>query len=95
MTPLVVACEATEDGWDCAVTVGDDSAATLHTVHVDRSTFDELAPPGRTPEELIRASFEFLLEREPREAIMRRFDLPIIGSFFSGYAADVRERLGG
>jgi hypothetical protein len=90
-----VVCEANGDGWDCAVTVGDDPAATMHTVHLDRSTFDELAPPGTTPEELVRASFEFLLEREPREAIMRRFDLPIIGSFFTGYAADVRERLGG
>jgi hypothetical protein len=94
VTPLAIVCEANDDGWDCAVTVGDDPAATMHTVHLDRSTFDELAPPGTTPEELVRASFEFLLEREPREAIMRRFDLPIIGSFFTGYAADVRERLG-
>ena len=95
MTPLFVVCEASDDGWACAVTVGDDPAATRHSVRVDRSTLDELAPPGTTPEELVRTSFEFLLEREPREAIMRRFDLPIIGSFFSGYAASVRERLGG
>ena len=38
--------------------------------------------PGATPEELVRVSFEFLLEREPRESIMRRFELAIIGRFF-------------
>ena len=32
-----------------------------------------------TPERLLEASFEFLLEREPRESIMRSFELPIIG----------------
>jgi hypothetical protein len=92
--PLSVACEPSNDGWACEVTVGDDPAATLHSVRVDHSVLGELAPPGTSPEELVRASFEFLLEREPREAIMRRFELPIIGRFFSGYADSVRGRLG-
>ena len=50
-------------------------------------------PPGATPEELVRVSFEFLLEREPREAIMRQFELPIIGRFFGDYRDEMERRL--
>jgi hypothetical protein len=88
-----VACDVLADGWRCSVTVGDDAAATEHTVQVDRETLDDLAPGG-TPEDLVRASFDFLLEREPRESIMRSFELPIIGRFFADYPDEVRRRLG-
>ena len=56
-------------------------------------TLDDLAP-GRTPDELVRASFAFLLEREPPESIMRSFELPIIGRFFADYPDEIRHRLG-
>ena len=88
----VVRCDPTEDGWQCSVSVGDDPGATSHEVSVDRATLDDLAP-GITPEELVRTSFEFLLEREPRESIMRRFELPIIGRFFGDYSDEMRRRL--
>lgn len=38
-----------------------------------------------TPEELVRKSFEFLLEREGPESILRRFSLPIISQYFPEY----------
>jgi hypothetical protein len=38
-----------------------------------------------TPEELIERSFEFLLEREPNTSILRRFDLPVIQTYFPEY----------
>jgi hypothetical protein len=91
-TKPIVECRATEEGWTCTVTVGDDPGATTHEVQVDRATLDDLAP-GAPPEELVRASFGFLLEREPREAIMRRFELPIIGRFFGDYRDEIRRRL--
>ena len=92
MIEPIVECRATEDGWHCTVTLGDDPAATTHEVQVDREVLDDLAPSA-PPEELVRASFVFLLEREPREAIMRSFELPIIGRFFGDYVDDVRRRL--
>jgi hypothetical protein len=61
--PLTVRCDPTADGWQCSVVVGDDAAATTHEVSVDRATLDDMAP-GVSPEELVRISFEFLLERE-------------------------------
>jgi hypothetical protein len=90
---VFVACDADADGWRCSVTVGDDAAATEHVVTVDRATLDDLAPEA-APEVLVRASFGFLLEREPRESIMRSFELPLIGRFFADYPDEIRRRLG-
>ena len=89
-----VDCEATQTGWRCAVRVGDDADATEHVVMVDRGTREELSP-GSSVEELVAASFAFLLEREPRESILRQFDLPVIGRYFPEYADEIRRRLGG
>jgi hypothetical protein len=92
MTDPIISCRPAESGWHCTVTLGDDAGATIHEVTVDREVLQDLAP-GATPEELVRVSFEFLLEREPREAIMRRFELPIIGRFFGDYRDEMLRRL--
>ena len=39
------------------------------------------------------ASFAFLLEREPRESILRQFELPVIERYFPGYEAQIRRRM--
>ena len=88
-----MACEAVDDGFRCRVRVGIDRGATRHTVSVAAGTLARLAPGAGTPDELVRASFEYLLEREPRESILRTFDLPIIERYFPGYEAEVRSRL--
>ncbi|MEO8246814.1 MAG: hypothetical protein ABI622_06785 [Chloroflexota bacterium] len=91
--PLVIDCAATDDGWSCVVQVGDDPGATEHAVTLDHDTVSRLAPTGTTPEELLVASFRFLLAREPRESIMRSFELPIITRFFGDYESEVARRL--
>jgi hypothetical protein len=88
-----IRCDPKPGGWACTVTVGEDAAATEHHVEVDRAVLDDLAP-GASPEELVRASFEFLLAREPRESIMRAFELPIISRFFADYPEVIRRRFG-
>jgi hypothetical protein len=92
--PISVTCEPSEEGWHCDVRVGDDAASTEHRVSVDRAALAGLAPGATSPEELVVASFRFLLEREPREAIMRAFELPIISRFFADYGAEISRRLG-
>ena len=65
-----------------------------HTVTLDRPTLDDLAP-GATPEALVAASFDFLLEREPPGSILRTFELPIIGRYFADYPDEIRRRMAG
>lgn len=50
---------------------------------------------GAEPETLIEESFRFLLEREPKESILGRFELPVIARYFPEYPNEIRRRLGG
>lgn len=87
-----VRCDSSAGGWRCRVKVGDDPAATRHEVAITREDFTQLAPDAEV-EALVQASFRFLLEREPREAILRRFELPVIGRYFPEYATEISARL--
>jgi hypothetical protein len=89
---VAVRCVPTGDGWSCTVVVGDDPAATTHDVRVERGDLATLAP-GATPEWLVEASFAFLLQREPRESILRSFDLPVIERYFPEYRSELGRRL--
>jgi len=92
MTPSV-ACQPRDGGWRCSVRIGDGADATQHVVEVERAVLEDIAP-GRTPEELVRESFAFLLEREPPASILRSFELPVIGRYFPEYAEHMRRRFG-
>lgn len=94
MPELSVACDPTDGGWRCTVVVAEGDSASEHLVEVDRLTLDDLAP-GATPDELVRESFVYLLEREPRDSIMRTFELPIIARFFADYPDEISRRLRG
>jgi hypothetical protein len=49
---------------------------------------------GKTPaEELVRRSFEFLLEHEPKESILSEFKLDVIGQYFPQYEREIKRRL--
>jgi hypothetical protein len=93
MTTLQVGCQRTDGGWACSVTVGSDAGATRHEVQVASDVLARLAPTDLEPMRLVRTSFEFLLEREPRESILRAFELPAIGRYFPEWEAEIRERL--
>lgn len=93
-TSPAVRCEPQDGGWRCHVIVGSADRATEHEVIIDHATLDDLAP-GATPEALVAESFRFLLEREPPESILRRFELPIIGRYFGDYAVEIRRRMAG
>lgn len=66
------------------VVVTQGRGTTTHEVTV---TLEDVAryAPGSTPERLLEASFEFLLEREPASSILPRFALPVIERYFPEY----------
>jgi hypothetical protein len=57
------------------VRVGD--GETRHHVTMVRDTCERLTAGTHTPERCIEAAFEFLLDREPKESILRRFDVTV------------------
>ena len=63
------------------VRVGD--GETRHHVTMVRDTCERLTAGTHTPERCIEAAFEFLLDREPKESILRRFDVTVISRYFA------------
>ncbi len=61
-------------------------------ISLDRAYWRELAAKGEEPAGLVRRSFEFLLEREPKESILRRFDLRDIGRYFPEYPEAIKRQ---
>ena len=86
--PIRVQCRRSGEGWLCQVVVGDDPAATTHEVEVTDEDLSRLARDAQV-ERLVEASIRFLLEREPRESILPRFALPVIGRYFPEYEAEI------
>ena len=91
MTDIAVECTSAGDGWTCTVRVDDPGGSgTSHDLRVTAADLERFAPGADVPAELVRRSFVFLLAREPKESILRSFDLPVIGRYFPEYEREIR-----
>ena len=75
------------------VVVVEENSTTVHDVTVMEADSRRYGGSVST-ERLIEVSFEFLLEREPKESILTAFDLPVIERYFPEYPHEMRKRLG-
>ena len=75
------------------VEVKEKGSTTVHEVTASSADIKRYGG-GIATEELLIRSFEFLLEREPKESILRSFELPVIERYFSEYPKEIRKRLG-
>jgi len=80
------------DGDVYRVEVGRGPTRTVHDVTVPAEAARRL---GWSPEhrpQLVRATFAFLLEREPASSILRRFDIEVVGRYFPEYRGEISRR---
>jgi len=82
--PVDVRCAADRKGYRCEVEVSDATGTSHHVVRVSPGDVQRWAR-GRAAEELVRDSFDFLLEREPKTSILSEFDLSVIKRYFPEY----------
>jgi len=61
-----------------------------YNVSLDDEYWQDLTGGKIAKEELIKKSFEFLLEREPKESILSRFNLRIINQYFPEFENTIR-----
>jgi len=61
-----------------------------YNVSLDDEYWQDLTGSKIAKEELIKKSFEFLLEREPKESILSRFNLRIINQYFPEFEEEIR-----
>ena len=60
---------------------------------MSRMSFISYWLAARFLENLIKASFEFLLERESNNSILSQFDLKVITHYFPEYEKEIKKRL--
>ncbi len=73
------------------VTIDEQGSKSEYNVRLDDDYYQKLTDGKVGKEELIRKSFEFLLEREPKESIFSRFNLQIIKNYFPEYEKRIKE----
>ena len=92
MTNIEVICVSDGDALTFAVTLRDAKSETRHRVTLSRRDALRLAPEA-DPAALIDAAFRFLLDREPKEAILASFDVSVIARYFPAFGKELRNYL--
>jgi hypothetical protein len=95
MSEIETRCEPAADGWACQVTVRDERTTSGHRVTVsgDDATRLAAATDPEQVERLLYETFDFLLEREPKESILSSFDLSVVSRYFPEYEHEIQSRL--
>jgi hypothetical protein len=66
---------------------------TMHVVTMKTSEYERISGKKVAPVELVKRAFEFLLARERKEEILRKFDLTIIGQYFAEFEQAMKRSL--
>lgn len=74
------------------VSLREGKSETRHRVSLSQADLSRLAC-GATAETLIEASFRFLLDREPKEAILSSFELRVIARYFPEFETELASYL--
>jgi hypothetical protein len=64
-------------------------STTTHTVTVQADYAQKLTNGRLSHTELLKKSFEFLLQRESNTSILRSFDLSVISRYFPEYEREI------
>jgi hypothetical protein len=85
---MTASIEVSREGGAFSVTVSEGASRTTHRVTAKSGELARLAP-GVAPERVIEAAFRFLLDREPKEAILGAFDIGVISRYFPEFEQDL------
>ncbi len=78
--------------WEFQVRLAEEASETRHRVRLAKSYYEKLTGGKVSPEEFVRQAFEFLLAREPKEAILRTFDISVINRYFPEYEGEMQRK---
>ena len=76
------------------VVIKEGPSESRHHVTMARAACDKWAGSERTPEACVEAAFRFLLDREPKESILARFDVSVIQRYFPDFERELPRYLG-
>jgi hypothetical protein len=81
------------DPLEFEVVVREGRGETRHHVTMGRATCERLTGGKATPEGCLEAAFRFLLDREPKEAILGSFDVTVISRYFPEFEKELQHYL--
>jgi hypothetical protein len=73
--------------FEVLVSVG--AGQTRHHVTMSESDQGRFGDGANSPEVLIESAFRFLLDREPKEAILSQFDVSVIPRYFPDFVEEL------
>jgi hypothetical protein len=71
------------------VVVREGKGETHHQVTMTQTACDRLTAGRHAPERCLEAAFRFLLDREPKESILGRFDVTVISRYFPEFEQEL------
>jgi hypothetical protein len=77
------------------VRVTEGKTVTSHVVTMKTSEYERISGNKVAPTELVHRAFEFLLARERKESILRKFDVTVIGQYFAEFEQSMKRSLAG
>ena len=83
------------DPLEFEVVVRQGGSETTHRVSMARETHQRLTAGKHTPDRCLHAAFRFLLDHEPKESILKQFDVRIIGRYFPEFERELPRYLAG
>jgi len=82
-----------DNGWIFLVELGHGEGLIEYLVDVDRDFWTRLTNRTVEPADLVTHSFKFLLDREPKEVILKKFNLADISGYFPTYEIEIKKYL--
>lgn len=86
---VVQGLRSDDETYSFKVDVIEGGTSTSHRVELNKEDYENLTDGKVAPEELVQCSFEFLLEREPKESILSSFNVSIISRYFPEYEREI------
>ena len=77
------------------VTVTEGGSETRHSVTLSDTALQRLTGGRYDALRCLDAAFRFLLDREPKESILRSFDVSVISRYFPEFERTLTDYLGG
>lgn len=79
-------------GWHFDVALNEPTGPTFFKVTMDKDFLTRIGANFH-PEKVIEKSFEFLLEREPKEKILSEFDITVISNYYPEFIPELEKKL--
>ncbi len=89
---IKVKTRATNLGWHFDVILSEAAGPTVFKVTMDKDFLTRIGADYH-PEKVVEKSFEFLLEKEPKEKILQEFDIVTISHYYPEFIRELEKRL--